>query len=663
MYFNDITGQELTHSLEEAAIFVAWDRVDGQRWLLADEYGRLYFCMLILENERTVKGFRIDRIGSTPRASVLVYLDAGYVFVGSHQGDSQVIRIKEEGSEVVQTITNIAPILDFSIMDMGSRGGESQTNEYSSGQARIVTGSGAFQDGSLRSVRSGVGMEEQGLLGNLEHITDLFSLRSAVSSDHVDLLVVSFVGETRIFLFNAEGEVEEQAEYMGLSLSESTILAVNLPNNRLLQVTGTSVLIIDSENGMVVAHWSPLNEKVTAASANPERLALSVGGIEAIILDLTKDLQVTSRRAFESESQIACIHIPEFTSNFCIAGFWQGATVAILKTDSLETIQKVTVSDEAVSVPRSILLTHIIANQPPTLLVAMANGEVITFSLDPADLILSAKKVVILGTQQANFKTLPRDEGLSSVFATCEHPSLIYGSEGRIIYSAVTAEKASCICAFDSEAYPGAIAIATAEDLKIAVVDTERTTHVQTLPVRETVRRVAYSTNVKAFGLGTIKRTLRAGFEVVQSHFKLADEVLFKELDTFQLEPDELVESVVRADLREDSGAMVERFVIGTAYLDPSKEDSPRGRIIVFAVTEERILRVITELRVKGACRALGVVEGNIVAALVKTVKPPGKSAQPKLTQLIRSSSTLFRPTRCIKWPRTERRRHPSTSR
>lgn len=619
--------------------------------------------MLILENERTVKGFKIDMIGSTPRASVLVYLDTGYVFIGSHQGDSQVIRIKEEGSEVVQTITNIAPILDFSIMDMGSRGGESQTNEYSSGQARIVTGSGAFQDGSLRSVRSGVGMEEQGLLGNLEHITDLFSLRSAVSSEHVDLLVVSFVGETRIFLFNAEGEVEEQAEYMGLSLSESTILAVNLPNNRLLQVTGTSALIIDSENGMVVAHWSPLNEKVTAASANPEYLALSVGGIEAIILDLTKDLQVTSRRAFESEGQIACIHIPEFTSNFCIAGFWQGATVAILKTDSLETIQKVTVSDEAVSVPRSILLTHIIANQPPTLLVAMANGEVITFSLDPADLILSAKKVVILGTQQANFKALPRDDGLSSVFATCEHPSLIYGSEGRIIYSAVTAEKASCICAFDSEAYPGAIAIATAEDLKIAVVDTERTTHVQTLPVHETVRRVAYSTNVKAFGLGTIRRTLRAGFEVVQSHFKLADEVLFKELDTFQLDEDELVESVVRADLREDSGAMVERFVIGTAYLDPSKDDSTRGRIIVFAVTGERILRVITELPVKGACRALGVVEGNIVAALVKTVKSPGKSAQLKLTQLIRSSSTLFRPTRCEKWPRTERRRHPSTSR
>lgn len=577
--------------------------------------------MLILEQERKVKGFKIDMIGITPRASVLVYLDAGYVFVGSHQGDSLVIRIKEGSSEVVQTISNIAPILDFSIMDMGSRGGESQTNEYSSGQARIVTGSGAFQDGSLRSIRSGVGMEELGLLGNLDHITDLFSLRSAVSSEYVDLLVVAFVGETRIFQFSADGEVEEQAEYMSLSLSESTILALNLPDNRLLQVTGTSVLVIDSENGMVVANWSPMGGKtITTASANPEYLALSVGGIEAVILDLKRDLEVTSRRAFESEGQIACIHIPALATNFCIAGFWQGATVAILRIDSLETIQKVTVSDEAVSVPRSILLTHIIADQAPTLLVAMANGEVITFSLNLADLNLSAKKVVILGTQQANFKVLPREDGLSQVFATCEHPSLIYGSEGRIVYSAVTAEKASCICAFDSEAYPGAIAIATAEDLKIAVVDTERTTHVQTLPVHETVRRVAYSTNLKAFGLGTIKRTLRAGIEVVQSHFKLTDEVLFKELDTYELNEDELVESVVRADLREDSGAIVERFVVGTAYLDDSKENATRGRIIVFAVTGERILRVITELPVKGACRALGVVAGNIVAALVKTV-------------------------------------------
>lgn len=622
-YLDDVNGGFLCNSLEEPAQFVAWAQVDNQRWFIADDTGKLYLLMLLLENGGDVTGWKLDVVGQTSRASVLVYLDGGYMFIGCHQGDSQVVRIQEQGMEVVQTISNIAPILDFTIMDMGNRSGEGQTNEYSSGQARIVTGSGAFQDGSLRSVRSGVGLEELGLLGDMDHITDLFSLRSSDTSANVDLLVLSFVAETRLFQFQADGEVEEKVDYKSLSLSEGTLLAANLSNGRLLQVTASSARVLDSENGMVLSEWFPSNgHPITAASANNQNLMLSVKGLEAFVLDMNENLKVCASRIFP-EGQIACIHVPNLSSDICIAGFWQSAAVAILKIDTLETLQKVVVSDESVSVPRSILLAQILPEQPPTLFVAMANGEVITFSTNMTDFALSSKKVTVLGTQQANFKALPRSDGLSNVFATCEHPSLIYGSEGRIVYSAVTAERASCVCSFDSEAYPGAIAIATPEDVRIALVDTERTTHVQTLLVGDTVRRLAYSPKLKAFGIGTIQRSLRQSQEVVRSHFKLADEVLFKELDTYALNEEELVESVIRADIREDSGELVERFIVGTAYLDDEEPDSIRGRIIVFAVTSERTLKVITELPVRGACRALGAISGNIVAALVKVVRIP----------------------------------------
>ena len=622
-YLDEVSGQTLTEPLEEASLFVAWEQVDAQRWLLADDYGKLYFLMLLLGEDDEISGWKLDLIGHTSRASVLVYLDSGHVFVGSHQGDSQVIKLLEKKIEVVQTLPNIAPILDFTIMDMGNRSGESQSNEFSSGQARIVTGSGAFQDGSLRSVRSGVGLEEQGLLGEMEHIIDLFGLRSTSESQYMDLLLTSFVNETRVFQFEADGEVEEVAEYKSLSLSESTLLAANLPSNRLLQVTASSARIIEAESGMLISEWSSPEQSITAASANDQRLALSIGGAEAVIVDLDGNLQVKARRKFSNEGQIACIHVPTVSNNICIAGFWQSAAVVLLKVDTLETIRSITVSEGGISIPRSILLTQILSDQPPTLFIAMANGEVITFSCNTADATLSSKKAIVLGTEQANFKALPKGDGLFSVFATCEHPSLIYGFEGRIIYSAITAEKASCVCPFDSEAYPGAIAISTAQDLRLALVDTERTTHVQTLPVQETVRRVQYSPNLKAFGMGTIRRTLKSGNEVVQSHFKLADEVLFKELDTYKLKMEELVESVCRADLREESGAMVERFVVGTAYLDvvDKNDENVRGRILVFAVGQERKLRLVAELPLKGACRALGVVDGKIVAALVKTVR------------------------------------------
>ena len=577
--------------------------------------------MLLVANEDQVTGWKLDVLGSTSRASVMVYLDHGYVFIGSHQGDSQVVRILEKSIEVVQTFSNIAPILDFTVMDLGSREGEGQTNEYSSGQARIVTGSGAFQDGSLRSVRSGVGMEELGSLGEMEYITDLYALRAHMSTVKPDALLASFIDETRIFQFSANGEVEEVDEFKGFSLWERTLLAANTTHDQLLQVTRTAARITDLDNGMNIASWSPsTGQIITAAATNNRFLALSIGGAELVVLDLIAELRVVVQKSFEAERQVACVDLPEIMPDICIVGFWQGADISILKVDTLENLHSTRVSEDAVAVPRSVLLTQIIPDQPPTVFVAMADGHVITYSMDITNFSLSAKNSIVLGTQQANFKALPRGDGCFNVFTTCEHPSLIYGSEGRIVYSAVTAETASCTCPFDSEAYPGAIAIATLEDLKIAMIDTERTTHVQTLPIHETVRRVAYSTKLKAFGLGTVKRTLIGGVEIVQSHFKLADEVVFKELDTYELDNDELVESVVRANLNEGGRKEKECFIVGTAYLDDEMPESVRGRIIVFEITEDRLLKEVTTLRVKGACRALAILDGKIVAALVKTV-------------------------------------------
>ncbi len=559
-------------------------------------------------------------IGNTSRASVLVYLGDDSLFIGSHQGDSQFVVIQEDCIETVQILSNIAPILDFAIMEMGNRGVGEQVNDYSSGQARIVTGSGAFQDGTLRSIRNGIRKQEHGLIAEMAHITHIFSLRSSSVMERVDVLVASFVDETRILQFSPDGEIEEKAQFFCLSLRESTLLASSISDSRILQVTRARVRIVDLESASVVAEWSPpAGEPVVAASANLQYLGLSVGGMQVTILDLLNDLRVVASRTFTEDGQIACLHIPMFSSNICIIGFWRSATVSIFKLDSLESILKTTVTEDPVPVPRSILLTHILPAQPPTLLVAMANGEVVTFSLDVDTYTLSARKTVVLGTQHATFEVLHGDDGLSKVFAICEFPSLVYASGGRIVYSAIPAEEVSCVCAFDSEAYSGAVAIATAEDLRIATVDTQRATHVQSLAVEETVRRIAYSPSLGVFGLGTVKRTLRDSREIMQSHFKLADDVSFNAIDSYALHEDELVESVAVGDLK-TSNDWVHRFIVGTAFLEDQSDDSSAGRIMVFSVTTDRVLQLVTELSIKGACRALDIVCGDVVAGLVKTV-------------------------------------------
>ncbi|KAJ6096377.1 hypothetical protein N7486_007123 [Penicillium sp. IBT 16267x] len=625
-YIDDNANDVISRDLDEATVFVAWEKVDSQRWLLADDYGRLFFLMFVLDNHGDVEDWKLDYLGTTSRATVLVYLGGGVLFVGSHQGDSQVLRIGSGGFETIQTLSNIAPILDFTVMDLGNRTSESQTHEFSSGQARIVTGSGAFDDGTLRSVRSGVGMEELGVLGEMDHITDLWGLQAQTSGDVLDTLLVTFVDETRVFRFSADGEVEELESFLGLTLDESTLLAANLPGGRILQVTEKRALVADLESGMVTFEWtSPTQKAITAASASNEHLVLVTGGQVLASFDIQNNTQLITEKDLGVDQQISGVTVPSNPPGVCIVGFPQSAKISVIDIKNLSELQTKSLGETGEAFPRSVLVANVLADSPPTLFISMADGSVITFSLDPNDYSLTSMNRLILGSEQPTFKKLPRGDGLYNVFATCENPSLIYGSEGRIIYSAVNSEGASRICHLNAEAYPDSIAVATARELKIALVDKERTTQIQTLPVGSTVRRVAYSPSEKAFGLGTIDRKLEDGLEAVKSHFVLADEILFRRLDALELKPEELIESVIRAEFPAGKNELgiettKDRFVVGTSYLNETREDSIRGRILVLEVDHGRKLTQVAELPVRGGCRALAMLGDKIVAALVKTV-------------------------------------------
>ncbi|KAI9713144.1 MAG: hypothetical protein M1820_001129 [Bogoriella megaspora] len=627
-YFNEV-GKSKIKSLDEATIFVAWEQIDNQRFLLADEYGKLYLLMLSIggDYEEEVEDWQIHVLGETSRANVLVYLDAGRLFVGSHQGDSQVLSIKVEDFDVIQTLPNVAPILDCAITDLGTRAGEGQTSEFSSGQARIVTGSGAFKDGSLRSVRSGVGLEDVAMLGDMgrhmKSVTDVFSIRSEPGPGSVDTLLVSFVGETAAFRFH-EDEVEEIDSLKGLQLSEGTLLATNFPGSRILQVTSTAVLISDLESGMIQASWiAPEGDSITDVAATESIVLIAVGGVQLIVLEASNGtLREAGKKSYGTDSQIACLTVYGSLPDVCFVGFWQSSTVAVLKLSDLGIIHSEQISEGILSVPRSVLVSQVLKDQPPTLFIAMADGNVVTLSVEPETYALAGKKSILLGTQQAAFREIPRGGNLSAIVAICEHPSMIYESEGRIVYSAITAEGVSHLCPFDSSAFPNAVAIASNEGIKISVIDTERNTHVQTQSVGETVRRIAWAADAKVFGLGTIKRTLSEGYELVKSHFKLVDEVAFEVLDTYDLNDDELVESVMFTELNDGTGDLADHFVVGTSYLDDEQAnpDSIRGRILVFELTPERKLKPVAEKALKGACRCLAMIEDKIVAAMIKTV-------------------------------------------
>ncbi|KAH8681585.1 mono-functional DNA-alkylating methyl methanesulfonate N-term-domain-containing protein [Xylariales sp. PMI_506] len=641
LYYDDAAKKTVETALTEASIFVTWAEYDVSHYFIADDYGVLWLLEIQLDGGAVVTGMEMTKIGTTSRANTMIYLGNDLLFIGAHYGDSQVFKIfvdQESNTweiQQIQDMPNISPVLDFTVMDMGNREGEDQTtNEYSSGQARIVTGSGVFKDGSLRSVRSGVGLEDIGILADMDNIQSVFPIRSRVSSPKSDALLVSFLLETRVFTFDSEGQIEEVESFMGLSMSEQTLVAQNIAADRLLQVTPTCVLLIDLQGGVEISNWKPADgETITNASANDEWLLLSVDGRKLVSLHITQDLAQVQQNEPADGDQVACVHMSPQFLDVGVVGFWKSGQVSLVDIKTLQPIHSESLrsKDDKSSVPRDIVLAQILPPGigDPTLFVAMEDGFVITFNVSPSSFSLSGRKSIVLGTRHARLQLLPRDNGVYNVFSTSEHPSLIYASERRIVYSAVTADDALCVCHFDAEAFPDSIVVATAAHLKISILDRERRTHVQPLHMGETVRRLAYSRNERVFALGCIERQVVNNEEVITSTVKLADEVVFDKVGKdFVLNGApgiEMVEAVIRADLFDSQGQRVERFIVGTSF---PTDESPRighrdvvkGRILVLGVDSERNPYLIAQHNLKGACKCLGMVGDNIVAGLSKTV-------------------------------------------
>ncbi|ETS83019.1 hypothetical protein PFICI_04895 [Pestalotiopsis fici W106-1] len=635
LYYDDAAKKTVEAALSEASIFVAWAEYDVSHYFVADDYGTMWLLEIVLDGGAVVE-LKMKKIGTTSRANVLIYMGSDILFVGSHYGDSQVFKVDTQSWTLhqIQVLPNISPVLDFTVMDMGNRDGEDQnTNEYSSGQARIVTGSGVYKDGSLRSVRSGVGLEDIGILAQMEAIQAVFPLRSQPSAK-VDTLLVSSLLETRVFIFEPSGEIEEVDSFKGLSLGEQTLVVLNLANNRLLQVTSTAVHLLDLEDNVVVSTWQPQGgDKITAASANENWVLLSIEGKNLVSLGIQHELVLGQHNEPADEDQIACIHLPPQYPHLGVVGFWKSGKVSIVDMVSLQPLHSESSrrNDDTTSIPRDLAMGQIVppALGGPTLFVAMEDGLVITFNVSPTDFSLSSRRSSVLGTQHARLQLLLLEDGICNVFATSEHPSLIYASDGRIIYSAVTAEDAICVCSFDSEAFPDSIVVATQNELRISVLDRERRTHVQSLPVGKTVRRIAYSRNERVFALGCISREVINNEEIVESSIRLVDEVIFDKVgQDFILNTSsglEMVEAVIRAELPDSYGNRAERFIVGTSFptdaqVGASSRDNIKGRILIFGIDSERNLYQISSRNLKGACRCLGTIGDHVVAGLAKTI-------------------------------------------
>ncbi|XDV29832.1 hypothetical protein PO909_032866 [Leuciscus waleckii] len=631
---------------------VCHNRVDpnGSRFLLGDMEGRLF--MLLLEKEELMDGavvlkdLRVELLGETSIAECLTYLDNGVVFVGSRLGDSQLVKLNVDSNDqgsyvaVMETFTNLGPIVDMCVVDLERQG-----------QGQLVTCSGAFKEGSLRIIRNGIGIHEHASI-DLPGIKGLWPLRSESSRNTDDMLVLSFVGQTRVLMLS--GEEVEETELPGFVDNQQTFFCGNVAHQQLIQITSGSVRLVTQDSKALASEWKePQGRNISVASCNNTQVVLAVGRVLYHLQILTGELKQIS--STEMEHEVACLDITPLgesagESSICAVGLWTDISARLLKLPCFSPLHKEMLGGEII--PRSILMTTFEGSH--YLLCALGDGALFYFGLDIQTGVLSERKKVTLGTQPTVLRTF-RSLSTSNVFACSDRPTVIYSSNHKLVFSNVNLKEVNYMCPLNSEGYPDSLALANNSTLTIGTIDEIQKLHIRTVPLYESPKRICYQEVSQCFGVlssrvemqdasgttaavrpsastqalsssvsssklfpsSTSPHETSFGEEVEVHSLLVVDQHTFEVLHAHQFLQNEYALSMVSCKLGRDPAVY---FIVGTAMVYPEEAEPKQGRIIVFHYTDGK-LQTVAEKEVKGAVYSMVEFNGKLLASINSTVR------------------------------------------
>ncbi|XP_060805090.1 DNA damage-binding protein 1 [Amyelois transitella] len=631
---------------------VCYCRVDarGLRYLLGDAAGRL--LMLLLElHERpagapAVKDLKVELLGDIPIPECMTYLDNGVVFIGSRLGDSALVRLsctRDETSQYVQpmeSFTSLAPIVDMCVVDLERQG-----------QNQLITCSGAFKMGSLRIIRNGIGIQEQASI-DLPGIKGMWALCLQPGETHHDTLVVAFVGQTRVLTLN--GEEVEETEIRGFVSDRQTFFTGNVCHNQLVQVTDEGIRLISygPDGWTLAATWQTEGDSagvrgVSVVSCSGNRVVCAAGNKIYLVEVLEGSLRLLHSVCMEEE--VACLDVSpdELQPALLGVGLWTDISVRVLRLPELAPLHTERLAGEII--PRSLLIC--VLEGVCYLLVALGDGSMFYFTVDPRSGALANKKKVTLGTQPTVLRSF-RSLSTTNIFACSDRPTVIFSSNHKLVFSNVNLKEVTHMCSLNAAAYPDSLALATDSTVTIGTIDEIQKLHIRTVPLGETPRRIAHQEASQTFGIITMrvdKMEWCAGTgsaapvrpsastaasntsgaplptgkhaphhsDVEVHNLLIVDQHTFEVLHAHQLQANEYALSLISCRLGDDQQHY---YAVGTALLQPEESEPKQGRILLFHWFEGKLVQV-TEKEIKGACYVLVEFNGKLLAAINSTVR------------------------------------------
>ena len=659
-----------------AAPFMAHGAVDadGSRVLLSDAAGVLHLLVLVNDGQRVVS-LKLEPLGVTSIASAISYLDNGVAYVGSAYGDSQLVRlhaqpvpVAEDSEnnerttyvEILETFPNLGPIVDMAVVDLDRHG-----------QGQVVTCSGVAKDGSLRVVRNGVGIQERAA-AELPGIKGVWSLKNGDDAPHDTFLVVTFMRETRVLAVDDATDEIGECDFEGFVADEQTLWTGNVAGGMACQVTASGVRLADAATGALRASWSPRDERgvtetigVASGNANVVVVATSGGALVSLRVGVSsqtvKDPATTTSMDVDGDEnpliavvatadpggEVACLDCSPLEegkpAEACAVGLWS-AEVKTFSAPGLALLSRAALAREDASaaaspvdktasgsdgllksgasssasgvIPRAVLLCQF--EGAPYLLVGTGDGGLSAFALETTPdavgtLDLSeSPKTVSLGARPVTLRAF-RNKGARHVFAGSDRPTVIYGNNGKLVFSNVNVPDVAHASPFDCAAFPDSLALCSDADLVIGGVDDIQKLHVRAVPLGEQPRRIAHQPATNTFAVLTQREN-----ENGDEHFvRLVDAETFETKHAYALRENECDGAIVSCEFADDPASY---FAVGTAFAAPEEVEPSRGRVLVFKVVRDTLV-LVAEKEVKGAVYNLNAFNGKLLAGVNSKVQ------------------------------------------
>ncbi|KAI9348294.1 mono-functional DNA-alkylating methyl methanesulfonate N-term-domain-containing protein [Zopfochytrium polystomum] len=609
---------QVQFSLQSESLITCFDHIEGTSFsemVVADEGGSVFALCLDVESST----ISLDRLGKGPQPTSITALGDGLVVIGSHYGDSILVRLRpwnsmntdddsnqEHGFEDLKTFSSLAPTIDFCVVDTEKQG-----------QGKIVACCGTNKDGSLRVVRRGMGLTalaEMDLSG--------FNRMWPISIRGRSAVVLSFLCETRIIGFNFDEEVEE-IEIDGFTSDQATIFCGNFDENTILQVTRKTLQLVSIDEKKVVSEWKPPNDlSVNQTSFCNGVAAVGVSGGVLYRLIVNK-LTITETGSLKCPSEISCLDLMHFDTGdagpLCAVGLWNYPFVNLLWFDSLTGAGKLALEEKVL--PRSVCMAQL--ESYFHVFVALGDGHLVAYQYDVIGGGVKDRKTYSLGLQPFEV-TRFQHAGKPAVFAASDRPTILHcsGTNQKLTFSTIGVKDIIGVCPLPSTANPDALAIGTRTGLTIGLVDAVQRSHIKTVRLHESPRRICYAEALACFGVLTSKIvTDSLGNDEDERFFlKLFDEDSFEVWDQYTFELTESAHSI--CSFRGESGTTY--FAVGTAQTLPYEEEASNGRILIFKIqssTEQRRISLEVALDVKGCVYAIMLVKGRLVAGINNRVQ------------------------------------------